>query len=365
MNLTKARTWAEIDLSALAHNYHKLRSYAPDSKFLGVCKADGYGHGATQIAKKLEELGAEMLAVASLEEGISLREGGVACPILCFGETHPSYATLLLKHNITQTVTSFSMAAQLAKVALTENQTLTVHIKLETGMGRLGILQNPVDQVEKILSLRGLRCEGLFTHLACADEEEGRDFTEQQFEKFQQVRDTLASRGVEFELCHMANSGATLDHPKTHLDMVRPGIALYGYPHNKIPDLKPVLTLKSVVASIRTLPKGHPIGYGGTQCLDRMSKIAVLPVGYADGYDRKFSNGMEVLIHDTLCPVVGRVCMDMCMVDVTEIPDVVAGDIAILYGEMDLLLQGAERSGTVSYELLCRISPRVPRIYVE
>lgn len=375
MDLTRTRVWAEIDLTALEYNYHQLRSKAPKAKFLGVCKADAYGHGADIIAKKLEFLGADMLAVACLQEGITLREQGVKCPILCFGDTPPQLGMLLVLNSITQMVQSVEQARALAEIADHTQERVTVHIKLDTGMGRLGMLCEDLDlvadEIAEIVALDGVEVEGLFTHLARSEEEslDGVAFTDLQQKRFTAVIQKLTERKVTIPICHMANSGGALYHKNTHFDMIRPGIALYGYHPDKKREndiaLKPVMVLKSRVSAVRELPKGWKIGYGCTETLDRDSVLAVLPIGYGDGYSRRFSNGMKVLLQDTLCPIVGRVSMDMCMVDVTAIgTQVKVGDIAVLYGKEELLTKGATLCDTIAYELLCRVSPRVPRIYL-
>ena len=335
------RTWAEIDLSALEHNYRALRAMlAPGCRFLGLCKANAYGHGAAVIGKKLEELGAEMLAVACVSEAVELRRSGVTAPILCLGETPEECYPLLLEHHITQ------MAEDLA-----------VHVKLDTGMSRLGFFweadraDETADEMARLCRLPGLEAEGLFTHFSDADGSE--EYTMGQFTKFLDAKAALEARGITFKICHCASSAAVLNYPCTHLDMVRPGIALYGYyPAQELkgldgPGLEPVMTVKSRISAVRALPKGTYVSYGRTARLERDSLLAVVPIGY----------GAE-------CPIVGRVCMDMCMVDVTGVPGVQAGDTAVVY-DGPLLERAAQLAGTIPYELLCAVSPRVPRVYLE
>jgi len=365
------RTWAEIDLDALAHNYRLLRSLAPDSKFLGLVKANAYGHGAVPVAKKLQNLGADMLAVACLDEAVELRQAGITIPILCLGQTPPELAGELLEYDVTQTVGDLETGKALSAAAVKAGKNLTIHVKLDTGMGRLGFVCGDGDNaavlrdIQTLCTLSGLEAEGVFMHFANADG--SKEYTERQERRFRDMVRVLEPRGVKFKICHCGASAAVLNYPCTHMDMIRPGIALYGYvpdPSMEDPGLKPVMTVKSRVAVVRDLPAGAKISYGCTATLERDSKIAVLPMGYGDGLPRVLSNQLEVRIKDKLCPVLGRICMDMCMVDVTDLPDVRAGDAAEVYGA-GLTHRAAEQAGTISYELLCQLTPRVPRIYRE
>ena len=369
------RTWAEVDLDALAHNYHLLRGLAPGSRFLGLVKANAYGHGAVPIAKKLESLGADMLAVACLDEAIELRQAGIAIPILCLGQTPPEYASELLEYNVTQTVGDLATGKALSAAAVAAGKTLTIHVKLDTGMGRLGFFYTQDDDeaaleavamdIDALCALPGLEAEGLFMHFANADGSEV--YTTNQFNRFEDVYGELCRQGVCFKIYHCAASAAVLNYPWTHKNMIRPGIALYGYvpdPSMENPGLKPVMTVKSRIAVVRDLPAGASISYGCTATLERDSKIAVLPMGYGDGLPRILSNQLEVRIGDRLCPVLGRICMDMCMVDVTGLPEVKAGDVALVYGS-GLTDRAAQLAGTISYELLCQLTPRIPRLYFE
>ncbi|MCI8688482.1 MAG: alanine racemase [Lawsonibacter sp.] len=374
------RTWAEVDLDALAHNYRLLRGLAPDSRFLGLVKANAYGHGAVPVAKKLESLGADMLAVACLDEAVELRRAGIAIPILCLGQTPPELASDLLAYDITQTVGDLETGKALSEAAVKAGKTLKIHVKVDTGMGRLGFLwleedSAPTDEEEdwafrqtevyELCCQPNLHVEGMFTHFANADGDEA--YTETQLRRFLDLRRRMEQWNVCPEICHCAASAAVLNYPQTHLDMIRPGIALYGYvpdPSVKDPGLKPVMTVKSRIAAVRELPAGSFISYGCTARLERASKIAVLPMGYGDGLPRVLSNKLEMLIGDRLCPVLGRICMDMCMVDVTDAPGVKAGDVATVYGP-GLTDWAAQLAGTIPYELLCQLTPRVPRLYLE
>ena len=377
-DIRTARTWAEVDLDALAHNYHVLRGLAPEAKFLGLVKADAYGHGAVPVARKLETLGADMLAVACLAEAIELRQAGITLPILCLGQTPPELAPELLAYGVTQTVGDLETGAALSAAAVAAGKTLTIHVKVDTGMGRLGFvyyedddeaaLERAGKEIESLCALPGLEPEGIFTHFANADGSEA--YTKNQCARIYDVFGELWERGLhQFKIYHCAASAAVLNYSwtKVYMNMIRPGIALYGYvpdPSVKDPGLKPVMTVKSRIAVVRDLPAGAKISYGCTATLERDSKIAVLPMGYGDGLPRCLSNKLEVLIGDRLCPVLGRICMDMCMVDVTDVPGVRAGDVAQIYGP-GLTDWAAQLAGTIPYELLCQLTPRVPRLYLE
>ena len=371
MNQQTMRTWTEIRLDNLEHNYQVLRACAPQSKFLGVVKANAYGHGAEEVAHKLQQLGADYLAVACLNEAIELRQSGITMPILILGATPAEFAPQVVEHDLTQAVFTPELAQALSKAAVAQGKRAKIHVKLDTGMSRLGILaHDPAQaarQVEALCALEGLEAEGIFTHFANADGDEA--YTMAQFTRFLDLLDRLKEVGVAFPIRHCAASAAVLNYPCTHLDMVRPGIALYGhYPaagmEHTCP-LEPVMTLKTRAAAVRSLPAGTPVSYGCTHVLERDSRLAVLPVGYADGFFRLFSDRLEVEIRGQRAPLVGRVCMDMCMVDVTDLPEVLPGDEVILYGDQVPVERGADLAGTIQYELLCDVSPRVLRVYRE
>ena len=352
------RTWAEIDLSNLAHNYHTLRGLCPpDCKFLGVVKADAYGHGGVPIAQALQDLGAEMLAVACLDEAIELRRAGIHLPILCLGQTDPQFAPALLEHQITQTVGDLETGEALSAAAVRAGKTLTIHVKLDTGMGRLGFLEN--EPVGKLCRLPGLRAEGIFTHFSSADSDPA--YTDRQYNAFlAAIHELYHEDGLDFQIYHCAASAAVLNCPWSHMGMVRPGIALYG--HFPGTSLRPVMTLKSRVAAIRTVPAGSFISYGQTARLTRDSRLAVIPIGYGDGYPRGLSNRASMRIREKDCPLVGRVCMDMCMLDVTDFSEIQTGDEVTVFAGPDWE-KAAQELDTIPYELLCRVSPRVPRVY--
>lgn len=369
------RTWREISLANLEHNYRALRALLPQGcRFLGIVKANAYGNGAVRVSKKLEELGCEYLAVACVDEAAELRAAGVSTPILILGNTPAEYAEELLALDLTQTVFDFPTARALSQAAVAAGKTLKIHVKLDTGMSRLGFLCDEahaaasVEEAAALCALPGLEHEGVFTHFADADGSE--EYTMLQFTRFLDALKQLEVRGITFAIRHCAASAAVLNYPCTHLDMVRPGVALYGhYPDPSCegldgPGLRPVMTLKSRVSAVRDLPAGTAVSYGRTRTLDRDSRLAVLPVGYADGLFRGCSNQVDVLLHGQRARVTGRVCMDMCMVDVTEIPGVAPGDVATVYGDGVPVEEAAAAAGTIQYELLCAVSERVPRVYL-
>ena len=376
MDTTQMRTWAEISLDNLAHNYRTLRALTPRGcKFLGLVKANAYGHGAVPVAKKLEELGADMLAVACLDEAAQLRDAGVSLPILCLGQTPPELAAGLLEYDVTQAVPDLETGEALSAAAQAAGKTLTIHVKLDTGMTRLGFQWREgneaaaADQIARLCALPGLEAEGMFTHFADADG--GEEYTMLQFTRFLDAKQALENRGIRFKISHCAASAAVLSYPCTHMDMIRPGIVLYGYyPAPELegldgPGLLPVMEVKSRVYAVRDVPAGTCVSYGRTHTLERDSRLAVLPIGYGDGFPRLLSNRGQVLLYGRRCPIVGRVCMDMCMVDVTDLPQVRPGDVAIIYGQDGLLDEDAAIAGTIPYELLCDVGRRVPHVYLD
>ena len=374
MRAQMKRTWAEVSMDRLAHNYHALRGLTPyGTKFLGLVKADAYGHGAVPVAKKLEELGADYLGVACLDEAVEVREAGVKTPILILGCTPSMYAADLIKYNITQACYDLDFAKALSAEAQKAGGEITVHIQCDTGMTRLGFLcheetmEQSAKEICEAVNLPGLKAEGIFTHFSDSDGSE--EYTMMQLRRFLDIIDRVKALGYEFAIRHCANSAATLLYPAAYLDMVRPGIVLYGHLPDAamapgLCDLVPVLELKSRVATVREVPAGTPVSYGRTNTLQRDSRLAVIPVGYGDGYCRGFSNKITVMINGQKAPVTGRICMDMCMVDVTDIPDVKEGDVAVLYGEDQPVEAGAGIMNTISYELLCVLTKRIPRIYL-
>jgi alanine racemase len=374
MDELQKRTWAEISLPALEHNYRALRALLkPDCLFLGVVKANAYGHGAVPVARKLTELGADYLAVACLDEAEELRVAGIGLPVLILGHTPPEYAARLLAGDFTQTVFDENTARALSDAALACGRRLTVHLKADTGMTRLGLmcdethLSGSAREMAAIAALPGLNPEGIFTHFAASDDDEG--FTRLQLKRFEAVLSLLkAEYGVSFPIRHCANSAAVLFYPETHFDMVRPGIALYGCtpaPGRTLPvSLRPVMTLKTRVAAIKAPSSGATVSYGRLRALPAGSRGAVLPAGYADGLPRICSDRLPVLAGARRSQVLGRICMDLCMIDATALPGLAPGDEITLFGENLPPEEAAGLAGTITYELLCAVSSRVPRVYL-
>ena len=374
-----ARTWAEISLGNLEHNYRALRACAPNSRFLATVKANAYGHGAVPMAGRLAELGADYLAVACLDEAAVLRRAGIKAPVLILGYTPPELAAEVVELDVTQTVFTPELAKALSDAAGAAGKRAKIHLKADTGMSRLGVLcQNPEQaaaDIAALCALPHLEPEGVFTHFAVSDEE-GEDseaYTMLQFTRFLDVLEELRSaHGLEFEIRHCANSGAVLKYPCTHLDMVRPGIALYGcYPDPSCqgldgPGLRAVMSLYSRVAAVRDLPADTPVSYGRTAEFGGSGgQIAILPIGYADGLHRALSNESSVWLDGECRPIMGRICMDMCMIGLNEAARIRPGDVAEVFGENLPVEWQARTAGTISYELLCAVAPRVPRIYRE
>lgn len=374
MEFEKTRTWAQISLSALENNYRALRAQLPsDCRFLGVVKANAYGHGAIPVAQKLESIGCKMLAVACLAEAEALRKAGVAAPILILGPTLPELAGRVVAAGLTQAVFDPALARALSDAAGKLGTTARVHLKLDTGISRTGILaqsaDHAADEAAALLALPHLEAEGVFTHFANADGDE--EYTMLQFTRFLEALDAMERRHrLTFPIRHCAASAAALNYPCTHLDMVRPGIALYGhYPdpscrENSPVVLEPVMSVFTRAAAVRTLPAGTPVSYGCTRVVERDTRIAVMPIGYGDGFFRLLSDRFSVTFGGRRAPILGRICMDMCMVDVTDLDDVRVGDAACVFGADKPLEEASDTVGTISYEMLCDVSPRVPRIYL-
>ena len=369
------RTWAEIDLDALAHNYHAARALTgPDVKYLGVVKADAYGHGAVQISRKLEALGADYLAVSSLDEARELRHGGVRAPILILGHTPPDMVPQLIQYDITQTVSARAKAEEYSAEAAACGGVLKVHIKVDTGMSRLGFLvrgrhfEGGVEAIAASCALPNLKAEGIFTHFSVSDEDEPscEAYTREQYDLFVRVLAALERSGRTFSIRHCANSGAWARYPEMHLDMVRPGIALYGVGGDaERLGLRPVMTLRSCISTIKIFDPETDISYGRTFHTKDKTRVGVLPIGYADGLFRGLSNQMSVLTESGPARILGRICMDMTMVDLSELPSVHVGDAVELFGQNQRVDTLAERVGTIPYELTCAVSKRVPRLYME
>ena len=364
-------TAAHIDLAALEHNYREAVRCADGRKVLVVVKARAYGHGATTVARHLLKQGADMLGVAIVEEGRELREAGISAPVLVMGPLFPAQAAAVVALRLTPAVYSMSFALALSQAARERNTRVSVHVKIDTGMGRIGIPpETAPDFIADLERLGNIDVEGLMTHFADADLRD-KAFASEQMDRFEALLKTLDDRGTRIPLRHAANSAAVLDFRRALFTMVRPGLMLYGY--NPLEagldkaDLMPVLSLVTRIAFLKHVPAGVPISYGRTFTTRRESVIATLPIGYADGYSRGLSNKAEALVRGERAPVVGRVCMDMCMIDVTGVAGVREGDEVALIGgqgrERITADELAEKTGTISYEVLCGIGARVPRIY--
>ncbi|MBU3189395.1 alanine racemase [Clostridium bowmanii] len=367
--------WAEVDLDKLAHNMREIRRVTKSENIIAVVKADAYGHGAIDVAPVLLENGANRLAVAVISEAVELRRSGIECPIMILGFTPPNLIDNLLKYNIEQAVYSYEFARELSKMAQKKNKMAKIHIVVDTGMGRIGYLPNEdsVEEVYNISKLPNIIIEGMFCHFSAADEKD-KAYTYDQVKKYNEFYEKLKEKKVNINIRHMANSAAIIDLPETHYEAVRPGIIIYGYyPSAEVSvdkiDLKPVMTLKTNIVHIKTLPPGEYVSYGRKFKTERESVIATLPVGYADGYTRLLFQKGKVILRGSFAPVVGRICMDQCMIDVTDISGVIVGDEVILIGEdgknkftADTV---AELIGTINYEIVCMVGKRVPRVYIK
>ena len=373
MSELEKRTWAEISLENIRHNVRAIRAALPEGcRFLGVVKANAYGHGALQVSRALEEAGADYLAVSCLDEAMELRDGGVTMPILILGHTPFEYTRMLLENDITQTVTNLKKAEEFSAEALRLGGTLRIHIALDTGMSRLGFLcrgerfDGGVENVARACSLPGLEPEGIFTHFAVADEagEDNEAYTREQFRVFCSVIEALGARGVRFRLRHCANTGATLSYPELALDMVRPGLLLYGYgdASGRL-GLKPCMRFMTKVSTIKHYPAGTDVSYGRRFTTERETRMGVVGAGYADGLPRLLSNRCSFAAGEGFAPQRGSICMDMCMIDLTERPEVAVGSEVEIFGPRSSLETLAQAAQTIPYELLCAVSRRVPRVY--
>lgn len=336
---------------------------------MAVVKADGYGHGAAEVSRAALRSGADWLGIAIPEEGQQLRESGIEVPILVVGLIQPEEAYKVVKFRLAQAVASVELLEALDYEARKASASVNVHVKVDTGMGRIGIRpEEVVPFVRKVKAFKNLNLEGVFSHLSSADEKD-KAFSEHQIELFEHVINKLLAAGIDVPKKHIANSAAVLDLPQSYYDMVRPGIMIYGlYPSKDVShsiELKAAMTFKTKVTAIKEVPLGTPISYGRKFVTKKRTKIATLPVGYADGYNRFLSNCGEVVIKGQRVPVIGSVCMDMCMVDASRIEDVRPGDEAILFGEGLHVDELAAKLGTINYEVVCAVSKRVPRIYVQ
>lgn len=379
--LLPERVWAEIDLDNLIYNYTTVKNkVGPDKKVMAVVKADAYGHGAVEVARELEKNNADFFGVATYEEAMQLRKNQIKTPILILSSSDPNHAAVYVQNDISIAVSSYEEALEFFAV-LSKNgcgQPLKIHIKIDTGMSRLGIyagddIANAVSEAEKICRLRGIAVEGMFSHFASADDGDQAEFTKGQIACFLKVCDKIEQKGISIPLKHCAASAGIIMYPESNFDMVRLGISLYGaHPSPECKEklkLRPVMELRTRILQVKELKKGDTVSYGRTFECRRESKIAVVAIGYADGYFRFHSNKAWMLIHGSRVPVVGNVCMDMCMIDVTSVRDVKKGDVVTVIGRdngnMIPVDELCKYMPTISHEVFCAVGKRVLRIYIK
>ena len=372
------RLYAEIDLDAVKHNYFAVKASCPEKAVICVIKANAYGHGAVELGQLYESLGAEMLAVSNIEEGMELRRAGISLPVLNLGYAPVECADILAKENIEQCLPSLEYAKVLSAAATDAGVTVRVHLKIDTGMGRIGFLcrsgeENELCDMLTAARLDSLSVVGAFTHLAVADAGAvGEEYTKEQAKMFNFAIEYLKKNGVEPGLLHLSNSAAIFDYPDLAINAIRPGISLYGEAASSDminePSLKPTITMRSTVMSVKTVLKGESVGYGRAFVADKDMRVATVCVGYADGLPRAASLGKGIFtVNGTPCPVLGKICMDQTMIDVTDLKDVAVGTQVIIFGgDAAMTLRGlADAVGTIPYEILTGISRRVPRVYLE
>lgn len=366
-------TYAVINLDHVRENFRNIKKLVQrDTKVCAVIKANAYGHGSVRLAKVYEEEKVDYFAVATAAEALELRRAGIHTPILCLGFVPQEQFSELIRHDIDITVYSTDKAKILSQEAMTQGKTAKVHIKLDTGMSRIGYQcsDETVEEIKKISLMEGIQCIGLFTHFALADDADP-SYTREQFERYKWVADQLEEAGISISIKHVCNSAGIMMFPEYHLDMVRAGIILYGhYPSDEVDksriDLHPAMSLKTTISHVKILEKGRGISYGHKYFTESEEKIATIPIGYADGFTRMLSGLADVKIGEKIFPVVGRICMDQCMVRVSGV-DVKVGDVVTVFSdEKDLSIERfAQKLGTINYELLCMVQRRIPRVYLE
>lgn len=368
-------SWAEIDLDALAHNLRVIRNRVGFKvQVLAAVKANAYGHGAVECARRLESEGVDWFGVALPEEGIELRKAGIGRPILCLGGFWSGQEAACLREHLTPVVYGFDMIESLDRAAFDAKTTADVHVKIDTGMGRLGVRESELPRfITRLKSFQNIRVDGLMTHLAAADDDAHEEFTKHQLEKFEEAVRVFREHGFSPTFIHAANSAGTFAHARAEENMVRPGGTLYGFVRDVLPSsvdtppLRPVMSLHSRVMLLKQVSKGEKLGYGCTFETKRDSLIATIPIGYDDGYRRALSNRGRVIVRGQFAPIVGRVSMDLTLIDVTDVSGVALNDQATLLGSQGDLMITAEElgelAGTISYEITCGISNRVPRLF--
>lgn len=371
---TMRAAWAEVDLSAIRHNINEVKKRAQSKEIFGIVKADGYGCGAVEVANVLLEEGVSALGVAVLSEAVALRQGGITCPIILLGITPAFYHEVLFDYDLLPVMVSYEESRLLSEMAVSRGRTIEIFLAVETGMGRIGMLPNQesVEAVVQISKLPNIRIKGLFSHFATADEKD-KAYSQSQIQKFEAFQNDVAKAGVELPYRTLANSAAVMELPQAHYNAVRPGIVLYGqYPSNEVDrsilDLRPAMTLKANIVFLKKVPPGFSVSYGRKFTTEKESVIATLPLGYADGYPRFLSGKGRVLVRGEYAPVVGNICMDQCMIDVTHIPGVKLYDEVVLMGSQgDKSITAdeiGEKTGTINYEIYTRIGKRIPRVYL-
>ncbi len=371
---------AQINLDAIAKNIQALKHVMQKkSKFMAVVKADGYGHGAVKIAQKALQSGADTLGVARFDEAVEIRQAGITAPLLVFGYIYPAQAVLADELDLSTTIYNYEMAKALSRAAHNQGIKLKVHLKIDTGMGRVGMIINNLkvtrekilQDIKKIMSLPGLEPEGIYTHFAAADHRD-RTYTILQLDRFDSLVRDLKKENIEFKICHAANSAGIMEYPDSHYDMVRAGVSLYGlYPSNEVDTSKvklvPAMTLKSIITSVRKVSPGFKVSYGMTHETKQNTILASVPIGYADGFSRLFSSNGYMLVNGEKAPIVGRVCMDQTIIDVGHISDVQVADEVVLIGrQADQTISAdelAKNINTINYEIVSSLTSRVKRIY--
>lgn len=368
--------WVEVNMTHLEENYKGIRGLLGQrTKFCAIVKADAYGHGAVEVARALSEYGAEYLGVATLSEGIHLRENGIRLPILILGYTEPIHWQQVIDYDLIQTVISLEQAREIQTRAADYGKRMKVHLKVDTGVSRLGFLEGKPGVIEEMLqvcAIPQLEIDGVFTHFALADQKD-KAYTYDQFQRFMNLVQALEARGATLGIKHVCNSAATIDLPEMHLDMVRVGIALYGLPPSQEVNLdrvklKPVMALKAKIVHVKELPPNRGISYGHTYKTQGTRTIITIPVGYADGYSRGLSNRGHVLLHQQEIPLVGTICMDQMMADVTGTSPKVGDEIVLMSNDPNSQLTAthlADLMGTINYEVVCLLGKRLPKVYLE
>lgn len=372
MNDLQKRTWAEISLKNIEYNYRTIRSRLPEGcRFLGIVKADAYGHGAVEVARLLEKCGADYLAIACLDEALELRRNGVNMPILILGHTPPEYVNLLLENSLTQTVSCEAKGIEYSEAAKALGGTLRIHIKLDTGMSRLGFIcagEHFEDGVKNLVStcrLPNLDVEGVYTHFAVSDcrDADSDAYTKAQFKLFTDVIEAAEKQGISFKLRHCANSAAISKFPEMALDMVRAGMVLYGFRDMEHWGLKPTMRMVSTVSTIKYHDEGTFVSYGRNYVTDKRTRMGVVAAGYADGLPWASAGKTKLYVEGEYVPICGNICMDMCMIDINDIPQAQVGSEVEIFGEHISVEDLASASGTIIEEIMCAVSKRVPRVY--